>query len=286
MDGFIFLHRSIKEHWIWQDSAKLRCWIDLLISVNHAPAKVNIGLQLYDCQEGQTIKSLSSLAKDWGVSKDAARNFLTLLKSDGMIETENIGKSTRITICNWANYQRVLHDSQTQDKREPNAGIVKSYTDDAVEFTRTNDCETINSDTLLHDGQTHSKRSTNARPTHNNNENKDNNILDVVNNAREDLLNLGDLWREAVLREIYRNTQRVATDEQLNAYIEAYAENLVLQGVGIGEEINHQQRFINWLRIRLQIEQRQKTQQNMTQRQRRPEDPWKRDDRGKVYEQF
>lgn len=144
MAGWIKLQRAIKDHWIWKDPIKLKWWIDLLITVNHSPTKVNIGNQLFECGRGQSIQSLSNWANQWGVSKDKARNFLVLLEKDGMISHESIGKSTRITVCNYDIYQCDLHDSQTV--------VQQSY----------NDCKTI----------THpNKNNKNVK-----NENKDKNI--------------------------------------------------------------------------------------------------------------
>ncbi len=113
MAGWIKIQRAIREHWIWQDPIKLRQWIDILISVNHSPNKVNIGNRIYECGRGQSIQSLSGWARQWGISKDRARNFLVLLEKDGMISHENIGKTTRITVCNYDTYQTDLHDSTT-----------------------------------------------------------------------------------------------------------------------------------------------------------------------------
>ena len=127
MDGWIKLQRAIKEHWIWKDPVKLKWWIDILISVNHAPTKVNIGNQLFECGRGQSIQSLSNWASQWGVSKDKARNFLVLLEKDGMISHESIGKSTRITVCKYDTYQGDLHDSQTIIQRSYNDDTTQSH---------------------------------------------------------------------------------------------------------------------------------------------------------------
>ena len=118
MDGWIKLHRSIRDHWIWSDPVKLRWWIDIILTVNHAATKVNIGYQLYDCGRGQSIQSIGSWAKRWGVSKDTARNFLTLLEKDGMILHESLGKTTRLTVCNYDLYQDDLHDSPPMSLQE------------------------------------------------------------------------------------------------------------------------------------------------------------------------
>jgi DNA-binding transcriptional regulator YhcF (GntR family) len=120
-NGWIKLYRSIKQHWIWQDSIKFKWWIDILISVNHSGKKINIGYDIFECKPGQSIKSLKTWADEWDVSKDTVRNFFTLLKKDNMIKTENLKITTRITVCNYDTYQSNLHDKQTQSKRKANA---------------------------------------------------------------------------------------------------------------------------------------------------------------------
>ena len=127
MEGWIKLSRTIKDHWIWKDPVKLKWWIDILISVNHSPAKVNIGNQLFECGRGQSIQSLSNWASQWKVSKDKARNFLVLLEKDGMITHENIGKSTRITVCKYDIYQGDLHDNQTIIQRSHNDHTTQTH---------------------------------------------------------------------------------------------------------------------------------------------------------------
>lgn len=118
--GWISLHRKIRDHWIWKDPVKLKWWIDILMEVNHSDNMVNLGNQLIECKRGQSVMSLSSWAKRWGVTKDKARNFFVLLEKDNMITRENVVKSTRITVCNYNSYQDVSHASQTQAKRKLN----------------------------------------------------------------------------------------------------------------------------------------------------------------------
>lgn len=121
MKGWICLHRSIQEHWIWQDPVKLKWWIDILISVNHEGKKVNIGLKLIECDRGQSVLSLSNWAKRWNVSKHTVNNFFTLLKNDNMITTENLIKTIRITVCKYDTYQDVLNASGTDGEQSGNA---------------------------------------------------------------------------------------------------------------------------------------------------------------------
>lgn len=119
--GWISLHRRIREHWIWQDPVKLKWWIDILLTVNHEDKKVNIGMRLIECKRGQTVMSLRNWADRWKVSRDSTRNFLELLKKDGMITTENLTNTTRLTVCNYEDYQGSLRTNQTLAEHEPNA---------------------------------------------------------------------------------------------------------------------------------------------------------------------
>jgi len=127
MTGWISIYRDIREHWIWQDPVKFKWWMDILLSVNHTSSKVNIGMQLFECQRGQSIMSLQSWADRWSITKDSTRNFFVLLERDGMIKTENLKKTTRITVCNYETYQTDLHAGQTPAKRQPNASQTLDY---------------------------------------------------------------------------------------------------------------------------------------------------------------
>lgn len=120
-DGWIRIHRSIQQNWIWKDPIKFSWWMDILLNVNYSDSKVNIGFELYDCKRGQSIMSLQSWADRWKVSKDTARNFLRLLEKDGMILHEGLGKTTRITVCKYEEYQSDLHDEPTKCTRKANA---------------------------------------------------------------------------------------------------------------------------------------------------------------------
>lgn len=125
-EGYISLHRKIRDHWIWNDPVKFKWWVDLLLTVNHSDKKVNIGFELYDCKRGQTVMSLNNWGERWKVNKDTVRNFFVLLEKDEMITRENLIKTTRITICNYDSYQGGLHVGQTLDKRKATQTIMNN----------------------------------------------------------------------------------------------------------------------------------------------------------------
>lgn len=118
--GWIMLHRKIQDHWLWRDAKKLKWWLDIILEVNHAEAKVLMGFELIDCKRGQSLNSLSTWSKRWRVDVSTVRNFFDLLKADGMIETENVRKTTRLTVCNYDNYNPRRHTKQSQSNLKTN----------------------------------------------------------------------------------------------------------------------------------------------------------------------
>ena len=121
MEGWIKIHRQIKDHWLWRSDRRLKWWIDILLTVNHNDSKVLIKGKLIECKRGQSIRSLETWAKEWNVTKGAVRDFFKLLESDQMLYTESLQITTRITVCKYEEYQTELHAEKTHRKRTGNA---------------------------------------------------------------------------------------------------------------------------------------------------------------------
>ena len=124
MSGWIKLHRDIQNHWIYKDKRKFsrfEAWIDILLTVNYAPAKTIIKGKLIEVKRGQSILSLDSWANNWNWDKSSVRRFLELLKKDDMIQLENETVTTRLTVCNYDSYQIDENANKTQMKRRRNA---------------------------------------------------------------------------------------------------------------------------------------------------------------------
>lgn len=107
MDGWISIHRKIKDNWIWEDKpfSKGQAWIDILLRVNHADNKILIGNQLIELKSGQTIWSILEMSKEWGWSKTKVSNFLKLLENENNISQKRTTKYTLITVEKWEMYQ-------------------------------------------------------------------------------------------------------------------------------------------------------------------------------------
>ena len=129
MQGWIKLHRQIKENWTYSSKpfCKFGAWVDIILSANHDNAKFNLGTSLVDIKKGQFITSEIKLSERWGWSRKTVRSFLKLLEEDGMITKASTTKYTTITVLNWALYQ--IEEQQKNNKRtakelpmtEPNA---------------------------------------------------------------------------------------------------------------------------------------------------------------------
>jgi hypothetical protein len=125
MSGWIKIHRSITNHWLYSEKrvySKLEAWYDMLIAVNYSDSKTLIKGKLYEVKRGQSIMSLDSWAKRWNWDKSKVRRFLNTLQSDNMIELKSDTITTQLTICNYESYQGERNADETPVKRKRNAG--------------------------------------------------------------------------------------------------------------------------------------------------------------------
>jgi hypothetical protein len=143
MSGWIKIHRSISNHWLYNEKrtySKLEAWYDLLLNVNYSDTKTIIKGKLYEVKRGQSIMSLDSWAKRWNWDKSKVRRFFNMLKKDEMIEliTDNI--TTQLTICKYESYQGEGNADETRTKRKRNANEIQTT---PIEERKENKKETI-----------------------------------------------------------------------------------------------------------------------------------------------
>jgi len=130
MQGWISIHRQIKENWIWDDKpfSKGQAWIDILLRVNHKPKKVPLGSQLIEVNPGQTIWSIKDMSTTWGWSRKKVDNFLNMLEKDEMMHNKRTTKYTLLTVAKWEVYQHKEHQKN-----------IKSTTNEHQKNTNNND---------------------------------------------------------------------------------------------------------------------------------------------------
>jgi hypothetical protein len=129
MSGWIKIHRSITDHWLYNEKrtySKLEAWYDLLLNVNYTDAKIVIKGKLYEVKRGQSIMSLDSWAKRWNWDKSKVRRFLVMLQKDEMIELISDNITTQLTICKYESYQGDGNADETRKKRKRNANEIQT----------------------------------------------------------------------------------------------------------------------------------------------------------------
>ena len=105
--GWIKLHRSIREHWIWQDRpfSRGQAWVDMLLMANHKDNKVLVDGMPRLIRRGQFLTSLEKLGDNWGWDRRKVKRFLVALSNDGMLSYEMSRHGTVVTLINYDNFQ-------------------------------------------------------------------------------------------------------------------------------------------------------------------------------------
>lgn len=119
MNGWIKLHKSITEHWLWDDPVILRAWLDLLMSVNYTDKKVLFNGKLIIVKAGQIITSIRKLSERWGCTRRKASRIIQLFTQDNMVELKTDRNGTLLTVVNYGKYQDGRDtESTTEDTTE------------------------------------------------------------------------------------------------------------------------------------------------------------------------
>ena len=99
MTGWIKVHRSIREHWLYEEKRKysrFEAWLDILLMVNHEDKKVLLGKELILVKRGQKIISIRKLCERWSWSNNKVKMYLKTLESDGMLTAKSDAKASRM----------------------------------------------------------------------------------------------------------------------------------------------------------------------------------------------
>ena len=121
--GWVAIHRSIRDHWLYQEKrvfSKYEAWLDLVMDANHKRNKFVFDGNLVEVARGQKITSIRQLSERWRWSRTKVTDFLTLLEKDGMLIRKSDSKKTVITIVNYDFYQSQENkESHSNDTEKP-----------------------------------------------------------------------------------------------------------------------------------------------------------------------
>lgn len=118
MTGWIKLHRSLMEHWIWGEPEAVIFWLSLLMDANHTTVKKLFNGSLVEIKRGELLFGLESFEKKTGVSIRKMRRYLSMMEKEGMIDRQKRNKYSLITIANYEKHQG--DDRQATSERQAN----------------------------------------------------------------------------------------------------------------------------------------------------------------------
>jgi len=199
LEGWISLHRSIQEHWLYQERrvfSKYEAWIDMIMMASHKDNRFLLGKELVEVKRGSFITSELKLMDRWRWSKAKVRNFLNLLEEDKMILKKSDKKKTTLTIVNYNDYQ----DGETTQRPQK----------DHTETTKRPQKDTIN------------------------NVNNDNNVNNK--DIEYSMQNIIDAWNDLKLTQIKSIKPNTNRFKLLNVRVREYGESEVIKAI---ETIKH-----------------------------------------------
>jgi len=121
MEGWIKLHRSIADHWTFDDPVHFKWWILILLNVNIKVNNIPDGKGFILCKEGQSFRSIEGWSRLFGCAKKTTIKFFKMLQKDDMILIKIIGNGNQrkhlLTVVNWAKFQ--IMETEVYPERKP-----------------------------------------------------------------------------------------------------------------------------------------------------------------------
>ncbi len=104
--GWIKLHRQVRDHWLWQVPERLRAWIDLIFMANYEDREEEASGEIFTVPRGALLTRLRDLGERWGRSKHWVSKFLDLLSQSGLITVQSSKTGTIIKINDVIEYKK------------------------------------------------------------------------------------------------------------------------------------------------------------------------------------
>lgn len=133
--GWVKLHRCIMDNWVFDDAKSLKAWLHLILTVNHEENKIPFDGKLQIVKPGQTITSISKLAKAWGYTWRTADKIIKNFILDDMVSIEHIGRAFILTILNYESYQS-LSESRAKSRAKSTGESRGESTTDSRDASR------------------------------------------------------------------------------------------------------------------------------------------------------
>lgn len=115
--GWIKLHRKLKQKAFSSKPQYLALWIHLLLSANHSGQEFMWNGKTITIQEGQFITGRKELSKQCGIPESSVERLLTFFEKERQIEQQKTTKYRLITILKWSEYQSLDNKRTTSEQQ-------------------------------------------------------------------------------------------------------------------------------------------------------------------------
>lgn len=120
--GWIKLHRQLRESLVYKNSELLHLWIHLLLKATHTSFEQLVGTQKVPLEPGQFIFGRKKVAEDLNLTESKIYRYIKLLENENCLSVKSNNKYSVGTIVNWELYQLDDEDVEQQmnNKRTTN----------------------------------------------------------------------------------------------------------------------------------------------------------------------
>lgn len=107
--GWIKVHRSIANHWVWSSPKYFQQWMDILFLAAWEDCVVMFAGKKISLKRGKFVTTIRILQRRWRTNAKTVLAFLDTLEMDGMIIAEKKSAGTIISVCNYDKYQCAIN---------------------------------------------------------------------------------------------------------------------------------------------------------------------------------
>lgn len=103
--GWITIHRKIKDSAIYRDSQAVHLWVHLLLSANHKENKILVGNKIIEIKRGQILTGRKSLSAATGINEHKIDRLLKLFETCEQVKQQTFSKYRIVSIVNYDSHQ-------------------------------------------------------------------------------------------------------------------------------------------------------------------------------------
>jgi len=116
MQGWIKLHRSVTDSFVFQNPDRLKFWIWCLCKASHKERKHSVGLKEVSIKEGQFVFGRKKASMELNMEESKVYRLIKTFEKREKIEVKSNNKFSVVTIANWSFYQ----DGEQQSEQQSN----------------------------------------------------------------------------------------------------------------------------------------------------------------------